>query len=330
MPFRLHQRLVGLAHRARLIHTPIPPYELFIETTAYCNLKCPTCPQASDLGGRVKGNMDFELFKKVIDEASVWASQVSLFLSGEPLFYKRQQEAVEYAHAKGLYTRVHTNLLLLSEKNIDALLTPALDELSVSFEGPTRNHYDKIRVKGNFDLAVENTRWLLQERARRGLRRPKVIIQSLQLQGESPETLRAGNEKLLQGLSYDEMKIVPTHNFAGYFKEGLRGQLAEELYYDACAMLYNRITVTWDGRVVACCNDLNAKYICGDIHERPLIEIWNDKPFRELRAMLRDRRHTEVALCRDCDAPYCAKKPPERKLAASLMRAFAKALEKAG
>lgn len=272
--------------------------------------------------------MDFELFKKIIDDASGWASQVSLFLSGEPLYYKKQKEAIEYAHAKGLYTRVHSNLLLLSEKNIDALLTPALDELSISFEGPTRSHYDFIRVKGNFDTVIEKTRWLLEERARRGQDRPRIIVQSLQLQGESVDELRDGNARLLQGARYDEIKIVPTHSFAGFFKDGIRGRDPREDLYDSCGMLYNRMTVLWDGRVVACCNDFEAKYICGDIRQQPLMSIWNSTRFRELRQLLRDRRHREVELCRDCDVPYCSQKPRRTPVASKAMRIFAGVMER--
>ena len=42
------------------------PQHIFIETTSLCNLKCKLCPRTS--GNTLIGNMDFELFKKIIDE----------------------------------------------------------------------------------------------------------------------------------------------------------------------------------------------------------------------------------------------------------------------
>ncbi len=320
----LHQRLAGLAHKARLIRTPIPPYEIFVETTAFCNLKCPTCPQADDLGGRPKGNMDFGLFKKVINDASRWASQVSLFLAGEPLIYKQTKEAIEYAHAKGLYTRVHSNILPLNEGNIDAFLNPALDELSISFDGPNNDHYDKIRVGGDFDECLKKTRWLLEEKKRRGLTTPRIIVQSIQLKGEDTDALLRGDEALLTGLGYDEIKIIPSHSFAGFYKDGVRGTDDTPENYDACGMLYNRITVLWDGRVVACCNDFLAQYVTGDVNDDDLLTIWNGDRFRSLRTTLAEGRWRELDLCRDCDAPFAGGVPKRRPFWSALMKGLAK------
>ena len=248
--------------------------------------------------------MDFDLYRKIIDTVAGWASQVSLFLAGEPLLYKRLKDAIEYAHAKGLRTRVHSNLLLLSECNIDTLLNSALDELSISFDGPTHTHYNAIRAGGDFDTVLRNTRWLLEEKRRRGLTKPYIVIQSIQLKEESAEDLFSGNVRLLEGLAYDEIKVIPSHSFAGYYKNGVRGINKQDDLYDACGMLYNRLTVLWDGRVVSCCNDFEAKYVCGDVRERPLMEIWNGDRFRRLRKVFRDRRHREINLCRSCDVPY--------------------------
>lgn len=319
-----HQRLAALAHKARLIRTPIPPYEIFVETTAFCNLKCPTCPQAADLGGRPKGNMDFDLFRKIIDDAAGWASRVSLFLAGEPLIYKRTKEAIEYASAKGLHTRIHSNILPLNEGNIDAFLNPALDELSISFDGPNDEHYDRIRVGGNFDACLKKTRWLLEEKARRGLTKPRITIQSIQLKGEDPDALLRGDEELLKGLAYDAINIIPSHSFAGYYKDGVRGTDDTPANYDACGMLYNRITVLWDGRVVACCNDFLAQYVTGDVHDDDLMTIWNGDRFRALRATLAEGRWREVDLCRECDAPFACGVPEKRPLWTALMRGLAK------
>lgn len=325
---RIHPSLCAMAHRQRLIYNPIPPYEVFIELTAFCNLKCPTCPHSGGLN-RPKGNMDFELYKDVIRQSRSWASQVSLFLAGEPLFYPHLSEALKVASRAGMYTRIHTNGLLLDHEKTDILLGGHLDELSISLDGPTEEHYDKIRVGGDFKRCVAMVKSFMETRSKRGLTRPRLIVQSLCLKGENERALFEANEEMLKGYSYDEIKIIPAHSFAGFYKDHVRNPTAMETLYDGCAMLYNRFTVLWDGRTTACCNDFEACYITGDLSKASLRTIWNDKPFQTIRRMLRDGEYSELKLCRDCDVLWGGdNRHKERTLLGSTLSVFAKVFEK--
>jgi MoaA/NifB/PqqE/SkfB family radical SAM enzyme len=297
---RIHPSLCAMAHRRRLIYNPVPPFDVFIELTAFCNLRCPTCPHSGGLN-RPKGNMDFELYKKIIRQARSWASQVSLFLAGEPLFYPHLSEALKLAQEAGLYTRIHTNGLLLNEERTNILLSGHLDELSISLDGPTEEHYDKIRVGGDFKDCVAKVKNFMETRSKRGLTKPRLIVQSLCLKGEDEGALLEGSKELLKGYSYDSIKIIPAHSFAGFYKDHIRNPAVAEPIYSGCAMLYNRFTVLWDGRTTACCNDFEACYITGDLRKASLRTIWNDKPFQTIRRLLRDGEYSKLKLCRDCD-----------------------------
>ena len=68
------------------------PRHLFIETTATCNLSCSYCPRE-----KIRQDMDFELFRKIINEASKYGTRsFSLHLFGEPLLYPRILDAIRY------------------------------------------------------------------------------------------------------------------------------------------------------------------------------------------------------------------------------------------
>jgi radical SAM protein with 4Fe4S-binding SPASM domain len=57
--------------------------------------------------------------------------------------------------------------------------------------------------------------------------------------------------------------------------------------------------MTWDGKIVPCCFDKDAKYVMGDINEQSFLEIWNDEPYREFRnKLLRSRK--EIDICSNC------------------------------
>jgi pyruvate-formate lyase-activating enzyme len=298
---RVHSALCALAHAERLTRTPIPPYEVFFEVTAHCNLRCVTCPQSGDLG-RPKGHMDIGLFEELVEQVKPWASQASLFLAGEPLLYPHLDQALSLAHRAGLYTRIHTNALLLSQAKTDVLLAGHLDELSFSFDGPDAAHYDRIRVGGDFERCLDRVTAFLDEKGRRGLRRPRTIVQALSLRGDDEGQLLEANQRRLAGHDYDELKIVPTHSFAGHYKAHRRNAEQGEGGYNSCHMLYNRLTVLWDGRTVACCNDFQARYPTGDATRERLLDIWNNEPFQRLRDLLARGRYAEVDLCRHCDA----------------------------
>jgi radical SAM protein with 4Fe4S-binding SPASM domain len=325
----IHRSLCALAHKKRLIITPIPPYEIFIEISAFCNLRCPTCPQSGGLN-RPKGNMDISLFAEVIDQAKSWASQASLFLAGEPLIYPNLHEALKLAHEAGLYTRIHTNGLLLDKDRTDIILKGYLDELSISLDGPTREHYEKIRVGGDFEKCLSRVKGLIEEKRRRGLNKPKLIVQSICLKGEIEKEIEEGNKKLLNGLAYDEIKVIPAHSFAGFYKDYIRNIEKDAQLYNSCGMLYNRITVLWDGKTPACCNDFEARYITGDVHEKTLQEIWNDEPYRWLRRSLRDGNYEDIELCRDCDVLWSGKGRWNFPIPEFTLKLFSKILWKNG
>lgn len=70
------------------------PKCLHIELTNACNLKCIMCPRR-DMKRDV-GYMNFELFKKIIDESSGNVDFICLNFMGEPFLHKKISDEVEY------------------------------------------------------------------------------------------------------------------------------------------------------------------------------------------------------------------------------------------
>ena len=62
------------------------PLSLQIEPTNYCNVDCICC--SAPISVRPRGFMEYELFTKIIDDASsVGVKRIHLYLHGEPLFH---------------------------------------------------------------------------------------------------------------------------------------------------------------------------------------------------------------------------------------------------
>ena len=70
-----------------------------IESTNLCNFKCSFCPHTKMK--RKKGIMDFELYKKIIDEIKDWGiEELNLTGFGEPLLDPLLTEKIKYARKK--------------------------------------------------------------------------------------------------------------------------------------------------------------------------------------------------------------------------------------
>ncbi len=57
--------------------------------------------------------------------------------------------------------------------------------------------------------------------------------------------------------------------------------------------------MTWDGDIVPCCFDKDAKYVMGNIHQQSFKDIWNGQKYHEFRAQLFQNRK-EIDICRNC------------------------------
>ena len=75
------------------------PSRLYVECTAACNISCAEACCAPETGitrTRQAGMLDFELFRRVIDEAGPSLVRIDFFNYGEAFLHKRAVEMCEY------------------------------------------------------------------------------------------------------------------------------------------------------------------------------------------------------------------------------------------
>ena len=66
-----------------------------------------------------------------------------------------------------------------------------------------------------------------------------------------------------------------------------------------CSFLWESLVIAWNGRVVPCCYDYDAKSTMGDLNTHSLWEIWNGEAYRTLRRMELDGSNN-TPLCSNC------------------------------
>jgi hypothetical protein len=139
------------------------PSRLYVECTAACNISCAHACCAPETGitrTRKAGMLDFELFRRVIDEAGPSLGRVDFFNYGEAFLHKRAIEMCEYikSHYPHIYLYTSTNGLAFNEEGVRRLVHSGIDEVTFSIDGATPESYPKYRQRGDFHKAIRNLR----------------------------------------------------------------------------------------------------------------------------------------------------------------------------
>ncbi len=153
----------------RDLNVPALPSRLYIECTAACNISCAQACCAPETGitrTRQAGMLDFDLFRRVIDEAGPSLVRVDFFNYGEAFLHKRAIEMCEYIKSRfpHIYLYTSTNGLALTDDQVRRLVHSGIDEVTFSIDGATAESYVRYRQRGNFDKAIRNLTTAVSEK----------------------------------------------------------------------------------------------------------------------------------------------------------------------
>ncbi|MBI3813892.1 MAG: radical SAM protein, partial [Nitrospinae bacterium] len=143
-PFREAVKYFSIRNRLRR------PLKVTIEITNACNSDCIMCPRQSMT--RSVGNMDFELYKKIIaDCGRIGVKIIQPFNFGEPLLHKRLGDFIRYAKENTKSrVQISTNGSILDDEKAREILDSGLDRINIDIDGFTRDTYKKVRRNLDF------------------------------------------------------------------------------------------------------------------------------------------------------------------------------------
>jgi Radical SAM superfamily/Iron-sulfur cluster-binding domain len=155
----------------RGLDVPSLPSRLYIECTAACNISCDQACCAPETGitrTRKAGMLDFDLFRRVVDEAGPSLVRIDFFNYGEAFLHKRAIEMCEYIKSRfpQIYLYTSTNGLAFNEDQVRRLVHSGIDEVTFSIDGATQASYVVYRKRGNLDKALANLRAAVDEKQR--------------------------------------------------------------------------------------------------------------------------------------------------------------------
>jgi radical SAM protein with 4Fe4S-binding SPASM domain len=273
------------------------PNHVDIETSSACDMRCPMCytvtPEFKKLV-RPKV-MDFDLFKKIIDECAangVYSVRVSL--RGEPFLHPRIVEMIRYAKESGIPEVASlTNMLKLTPERFEELVDIGMDWLTISFDGLGET-YERIRKPAKFDEAIEKIREFKRIKDRKGSVKPVIKIQSVWTYiQDDPQAFYDLFAPLV-----DEVASNPEIDFNADDSQ------IEYLDDFTCPTLWQRLVIGADGRVLMCINDESTKHSIGNVNEQTIDQIWNGQALRSVREIhLRGEGHRKLEPCKTCIYP---------------------------
>lgn len=278
------------------------PETINIELTNACNLRCTMCPRTTKMS-RPIGMMDFNLFKKIVDEAvENKTKQIVLHVLGESMLYPHFFDAIHYIKKKdkNITVTLSTNCTLLNPEKNKKLLESELNVLLLSLDGATKQTYEKLRVNSDFDVVIPNVKDLLLQKKEKEFNSPLISIQIIYMQ-ETKEEINSFFKIWKPFLSSNVFISVKEFNdFSGQIKVVNDNEIINNFNFMPCPLFWSRAVIFWDGTVTVCCLDTNGELAIGRIDGQSLKQIWNGENLIKMRDGILAKTYSGVEFCKPC------------------------------
>jgi len=288
------------AFRAALEHRLVEvPFVDQVELTNICPMRCRFCPRGvPGAMTRPTGRMDLGLFIGLLDQlpdGQAGYRPFELHHLGESLVHPELPAFVRAAADRGLPTELSVNPSLLAPDTARALLDAGLRRLVVSLDGMDDETLVAIRgPAARYSKAEPNLDALLAMVAAMDAP-PHVVIQMIDL-------VRNRHQRDAFVGRWGDLGL-PT---VTAFVKDLDGDDPDTGMPSArplsflCSYPWRSVVVLWDGRVVPCCRDDDARLVLGDLREQSLADIWHGDEARRLRERLANDDTPAGHLCHGC------------------------------
>lgn len=289
------------------------PVSISIEPTATCNLQCPECPSGTGKLTRFKGNIDFNLFKKIIDDTAPYLMNLILYFQGEPFINNEFLKLVEYASLKKkIYTTTSTNGHYINSETVKKIIKSGLDKIIFSLDGTTQEIYEQYRKGGNLEKVKNAVKDLVYYKKIMKSETPLIELQFLVFKFNEhqiedfkklKDNLGADKAVLKTAQIYDFEKnrnLIPTKiKYSRYKKDKKGNYVIKNKLKNHCKRLWESSVITNTGEVLPCCFDKDAKYSFGNLKDISFSQINNNEKSLKFRKLLLYNRR-KIDICKNC------------------------------
>ncbi len=272
------------------------PLLVDLELASICNLTCPMCYTITDeFKSRVNSTrMDFDLYKRIIDEIGGKVPALRLSLRGEATLHTKFAACIAYAKERGIKevsTLTHGGKLTLPY--FEKIAKAGIDWITISADG-VGEAYEKIRKPLKFDDLLNKLKAIKQYKDEHGLHRPVIKVQGIwPAICEDPQRYYDTFAPLVDLVAFN-----PLIDYLGNDRH------IDYLENFTCPQQYQRLVIGADGLVMKCSNDEENREVIGDINKQSVHEIWHGEAMQKVRDMhKKSKGFMDSAVCRKCYLP---------------------------
>ena len=287
----------GFAHPS---HREFPPI-IIVAVTNLCDMACIHCahPVMKKAPGYRGAFMDPAIHTRLVDETKRFKDQLWVFryaADGESLLHPRFLDMVEETKNAGIGpVDLTTNAMSLTDEKMRRLLQAPIDVIDVSLDAYDEGTYEKIRIRGKFDVVTANLKRLVELRNELGS--PTKIMTSIISQKEARDEIDAFKE--FWGQYVDEVLVRGLNTDLGIVN-------VSETYFDEdvtrwpCPQFWKRVTINHLGEIRFCVEDWFNRGVVGNLREHTIQEIWQSPIYEKFRELHMTGRWNDMKLCNGC------------------------------
>ncbi len=294
---------------------------IFVEITNNCNFNCTFCPNS--VLKRPRGNMDRELFYKVIDEIADndLCHNVFFHLMGEPLLHPNVCEFMEYSSGKGIKIRLISNVGLINETNIEYVLR-YVDHFEISLQSFDAESFASRKANRlTFDDYLASIKQIIEKKFA-DKSDTAICISMIENSKNSVKNFKGdakfidGNESLRRffdtqwdefflemekkyGTQYKKLERFDFRHFGHEFLPGVtfntrcvttwantmcRTKKVIPAIRAKCSGLHEQLGVLWNGDVVPCCLDYDGNVKLGNVRNQSLQNVMESDFFVKMKS----------------------------------------------
>lgn len=269
-------------------HPPFP-HNMLVELSNICNNDCVFC--AHHNMKRKQGNCDKNVIEDIIHQAyDAGTREVGFYLAGEPFLSPDLESYISLCKNIGFeYIYITTNGVGATVEKVEKLCEAGLSSIKFSMNAATKSTYEKIHRRDHFDIVMKNFMDIVNKKREGVIKIP--IFASYVVVPDNESEIELFKKNI--GVYCDDIDIVQARNAAGSMPE------LESGVEVPCIQLFNRLHITKEGYLNACCSDMNNMLAVADLKEMSLKEAWDCEEMVELR---RQHLNKEIGsnICYNC------------------------------
>lgn len=302
------------------------PTAAVIDPVNICNLGCHLCPTGQKHLNYPQSCMSFENFKTIISRFPELKT-LELYNWGEPFLNPEIFDMITYTKEKKIFTQIHTNLSLKRDDSFfKTLALNSPHKLIISLDGASTESYQTFRVRGDFDLVIENIRKIRSFQKEYGttsfiqwkyivnafneheIGQAKAIAEQIGVRIKFvPMSL--GDDMIdlhhQEDLGSRKKKWLPVNN--NYVLPQYRSDSSIQSK-GACTFLFQTIVINPDGGVFPCCYATDKKFVFGNLIQETLEDIWYNEKYERSRSLFTGKTCVNNSCTTICDLCHNFKK----------------------